>query len=825
MLGKPALFVSAAIGLAIAAPAFAQDGPSSRPEEEASAERGDIIVTARRRQESILKVPVVENVVSAETLEQVQITNLETLATRVPGLNTGEAVLSIGPQISLRGVGTASLDAGIDQSISLNVDGLSLTQGLAYGVAVFDLAQAEVLKGPQALFFGKNSPAGVISLRSNDPGSSLEIVGRLGYEVEAREKRAELILSGPVTDTLGLRLATMGSFQDGHFRNKATALPGFGGLDPKDDRFAPARNFIVRGTALFEPTSEFTARLKVNYSNDYVDGNAGIGQYAGCNEGVGAPLGIPFINPNEDCEINRDIYVIPLDPAAFPLAVNGGQPFFKLEQKFGTLDFSYDTANDMSLVSITGFYRADSSSLIPGTIGGFAQTPLSASNNFHRQDFTQEFRLDTDFASPLNFTLGAFYQNGEIYNRIILGGNTAIGLPPLLRSGSHEVSIESISGFGQLRFQVTPQIELAGGVRYTDETRSDEVLDLAGGNVITSLEQLYAATPVDISLPGQGKFSTRNWSPEFTITWTPTDDFTVFAAAKQGYKSGSFTITTPSAEEPFGDERVRGGEVGIKARLADRQLNVNLAGYYYKYDGLQVGINEPAVGGLPVIRTINAAGAKVYGVDFDMSYQPYSVEGLTLNAAVNYNHARFSEFVNAPCYGGQTVQLGCNLNPIRDANGNIVPNQFNEPTYTGQDLSGTPLSRAPDWTLTASADYEMDAGENNYIRFGASGRYSSRFLRILSLDNRADVYQPSYAMFDANVAFGAKDERWEIALIGNNITNEYISSTCTTFNGANGQVLGGQFTGTTQLGPAGLDELTCNVQRGRQLWLRLTVRN
>jgi iron complex outermembrane receptor protein len=193
---------------------------------------GDIIVTARKRNESILKVPVVETVVSAAQLQQKQITDLTDLSASVPGLNIGSAVLAVGPQISLRGVGTSSLDAGIDQSVSLNIDGLSLSQGLAYSVGIFDLAQTEVLKGPQALFFGKNSPGGAISLRSNDPGSKTEIIGRFGYEGEANEKRAELIYSTPVSDTFGIRIAGLGDWTGGFFHNKATPDIALGARAP-----------------------------------------------------------------------------------------------------------------------------------------------------------------------------------------------------------------------------------------------------------------------------------------------------------------------------------------------------------------------------------------------------------------------------------------------------------------------------------------------------------------------------------------------------------------------------------------------------------------
>src|SRR5690606_10265777 len=126
--------------------------------------------------------------------------------------------------VSIRGIGTTSLDPGIDQSVSLNIDGMQFTQGSAYSIGMFDMAQVEVLKGPQALFFGKNSPGGVVSIRTADPGDELEVMGSVGYEVKARTMRTEAVLSGPITDSLGLRLAGAYSSTDGYFKNNATAI-------------------------------------------------------------------------------------------------------------------------------------------------------------------------------------------------------------------------------------------------------------------------------------------------------------------------------------------------------------------------------------------------------------------------------------------------------------------------------------------------------------------------------------------------------------------------------------------------------------------------
>jgi iron complex outermembrane receptor protein len=140
-----------------------------------SSELEEITVTARKRTESILNVPVDVQALPASQLQTFQVTELTDLPTLVPGLNFGTSLLSIGTLVSIRGIGTASQDPGVDQSVALNIDGLALGNGLAMNMGLFDIGSVEVLKGPQALFFGKESPGGVISLNTADPTDQFEM--------------------------------------------------------------------------------------------------------------------------------------------------------------------------------------------------------------------------------------------------------------------------------------------------------------------------------------------------------------------------------------------------------------------------------------------------------------------------------------------------------------------------------------------------------------------------------------------------------------------------------------------------------------------------
>ncbi|MET0530597.1 MAG: TonB-dependent receptor [Microvirga sp.] len=829
MYRKMILKAGTAFAVLATSPVLAQE---ERVPEERGIDAGEILVTARKREESILTVPVVANVLTQETIAQNQVVDLQGISRLTPGFILGQSVLENGAQVSIRGIGTTSLDPGIDQSVSLNIDGMQFTQGSAYTIGMFDMAQIEVLKGPQALFFGKNSPGGVVSIRTADPGDSLEVIGTLGYEVNARTMRGEGVVSTPLTESLGFRLAAAYSATDGYFKNNAVAITGLGAMQPPH-RLGKGDGLYLRGTLMFKPVeSSFTARLKLNYSDEYVEGG-GPFQYKSCPEGTfnylpTIGINLPsFFSPNEDCKVDRYTAAIYLNSDAYGGLPNGGKPFSAVKQVFSTLEMNYDVANDVTLTSVTGYYDLKSRSLTAGSLFG-TYSPFGANKRYHREEFTQELRLASDFDSPLNFMVGGFYQDASVFDRAALPGNTLLGFPSPLVSGTFDMDIESKSAFGQLRYQITPELELSGGVRYTDESRSIDMTTQYPG-----LPLLYPTAP---------DLSSKNWSPEFTIAYMPTDDLTIFGSLKQGYKSGSYNIVQPIApgdDNSYGDERVRGGEIGFKSRLADRQVNLNVAGYYYKYNGLQVGINQPAEsGGLPVLSTQNAGAARVYGIDMDMSYAPDAIEGLTFRAAVNWNDAKFTSFVGAPCAGGQTFGEGCNLNPrIVDANdgsddandaialatGNYFTNAAGDPIqYTAQDLSGTHLSRAPKWQANLNVDYEMPVGGDKTLRLGAGGQYSSKYLA--NLGRRKDFYQDAFLKLNANITLAGAGNRWEFSLIGNNLTNKYTTGLCFNSNNAGGIFFPGGIQGGPIKGPAGSDEIWCSYDNGREVWLRLTFR-
>ena len=685
-----------------------------------------------------------------------------------------------------------------------------MTQGVAYGIGMFDVAQVEVLKGPQSLFYGKNNTAGVISLTSVDPTDQEEFIVRAGYEAEAEEKQIDVIISGPASDSFKVRLATRFSDQEGFFTNNAVATPGLGGRTPSYTNYAPTQNWMVRGTALYEPSDDFTARLKLGYSEYRMDGGASPLQVALCPDGTGpvSPVAnISFI-AGDNCKTGKSVRLAWADPAAFPAGVpNNGVQFEDTNQTLGTLDLNWNFSDALTLSSVTGYYDSEFETAHSGSTTG-TTVPFLNVIGFDNTQFTEELRLTSNSDGALNFMLGAFYMDGDQTNDVRIPFNTHMGfaLSPLLVHVIHDVDIESISAFGQVMWDITPELELAAGARWTDEERHHAQTNLNPGN--------GPIGPTTLLVP---KISSDHVAPEVSLTFKPTENFTTFASYKTGFKSGSFTSQTfvpANRDASFDDEEAKGGEIGIKTQTADRRLSANAAVYYYEYDDLQVGGLEltqvPGGGFVFAVRTLNAASATVKGVDFDVNYAPEMIEGLTLTGAVNYNRARYDSFPNAPCGNGQTFAQGCDqiLNPVTNR-------------YQAQDLSGRPLVRAPDWSAFVGFTHTMPVGDGMTLDFGAGGNYMDEY--VTTLVDLPGYAQDSFFKYDANIALKGKNDSWEFALIGSNLSNELTRGWCVNSNVQNGTVFGGQISGGALPGPAGDDEAVCMIERGREVWARVTL--
>lgn len=813
-----AQLLAGSMALVLASPVFAQDAsgaPAPAPQvlaqaPDVSGGLDDIIVTARRRAESVQDIPVAIQAMSAETIERRDLTSLEKIASSTPQFTVARASNGAGAQLTMRGIGSSATSIGIEQSVAVVVDSVYYGQGRIINEGFFDLARVEVLKGPQALFFGKNATAGVISLTTADPGDELEVIGRVGYEFQAQQLQGEAIFSTPLSETFGIRLAVRGSkMWGGFYENLADASP-YVTTDAANfvqtTQIAPPaahdqpqeEELIGRITLKWDPSERFAINVKGSGSYNHTIGNGWNYTPVNCTGGVTTN------NPTYKCRRDFILYQNDLPQAladTLPYARDDGQLYnkYKSWQVTGTVNYYGD---NFTLNSITNYnwnnnrFTCDCDFLGAGTW---------ATENASFRSFSQEVRGMTSFEGPVNIMIGGLYQKTkrEFFQAVVFAGSEDSSVDPANRfvSYSKDSSTEgkTLSGYGQLTWQVVPSIEATAGVRYIHETKESVFTQPYVNAFLTGLFRPESA-PVNGTLFGDQTFN--DWSPEFTVSWKATDDVLVYGAYRSAYKSGGFSnsainsavVANPAPDLMFEPEKGKGFEIGVKTTLMDNQMRFNVTAYDFKYTNLQIDyFNAQAFAYV----TYNAGEARSRGVETEVEFAPNSAPGLILRGSINYNRSRYEKF-DAPCFSGQSPAEGCTM-------------LIGGVPY--QELSGAPTAMAPEWTATFGASYDTDISNTLKLGTNFDWRYSGSYIGSGFGDLRTT--QPAYMVFDAGIRIATQDDRWELALIGKNLSNQYY------FLGGGTAPLTGSGTGTPAAVPG---DILGYGSAPRTVQARVTVR-
>lgn len=807
-------------GLLATASAIVLVQPTVAHAQDASAvSNEEIIVSARRRDETLISVPVVVTAVSSETLERRGVVNLDGLARLVPQLLIAPQGGSVqGGNISIRGIAGPDSNPFGDQAVSFTVDGVQIAKATVRRMTDFDTAQVEVLKGPQALFFGKNSMAGIVNIRTADPGDSLEVGGKVGYEFEAREIRTEAYISAPLTDSLGLRVA--GQFLDmqGYLIDQTPTNSVY----YNDARNPQADSFGIRGTLKFDPSSNFDAKLKVTYGKANQNGPAAATAFINCPFGARQFSFIPVVGDNSQCNpgkfnVNAGYGpVVSKIPGTLNFFRPDGKNFSPQKQLLSGLVMNFRPSEKLTITSATGFYKVDLDQC-QNYENSFAVI-LPSCNTYHNKEFSQELNFVTDLGGAIDFSGGLYFADTKATTgslTYLFGGQFDLLFPGyggpnspaqvnnyiLTQKGS------AYSAFLSASFKPTEQLEISAGGRYSYEKKRLTDVRTGGGiaevfNPAIFKSVLDASTVLTTSLNANGYSLTKDndswddFSPEATITYRPDENLTVFGSYKHGFLSGGFNsssvnLSLPNLDLSYKPQTISGFEAGVKARVADGALLLNAAAYTYTIKDLQV-INF--VNATSTIR--NAAEAKVKGFEVDFNYRT-PMDGLSIFGAAAYNKAEYDSFPGAPCYNGQTPAQGCTI-----IGGN--------PT---QNLAGAPVARSPEWNLSGGFDFETPIGTD--LKLGLTGGviHSSSYLT----DTSGSPFgrQPAYTLLDGSIRLGAENDRWQLALIGRNLTNKFyfVASSDAPFTGSG--------TGTA----AGvLGDRFASLSRGREIMVQATFK-
>ena len=803
-----------------------------------------ITVFARRNAESLQDVPLTITAIGAGTLAKYNVTKPADIVGRIPTLNVQIGGSGAGAQISLRGIGSSNISAAFDSAVALDFDGVQVSTSRLLQAGFADAKQIDVLKGPQSLYFGKSASAGVLSIRTADPTKSWEYGATASYEFEEKGYLIGGFVSGPLSDTFGIRIA--GQYND---IKEFALVPA---NTPAVLRKRGLTDFVGRVTLQWEPTPDLKVNLKATYTRNTNDGAIGQGDVnCGRNGRADEVVLFTFLGPNAiaipngaDCNPLNKFFTTP-DPSAaltrkFPDGSGGangrypGRPFGETNIFFTRMLVNANLSDTLKLVSTTGYmklnsvdfdsysyagvgpaFRPSGFPLASPAFGPFSANALAAINTpgsaqgtggsdpvNKTQQFTQELRFVSNFSGPFNFALGAFYEKRTIdFNTSQQAFNLSLLRPDAITGNTfdyykkHQTKTNAYSLFGSGSFDITEQLELTGGVRWTRETKVNTITIPYVHDIATNVFGFVGSGFFSGPIP----FQDSNFSPEVSLRYKVNPDFNIYGAFKTGFKSGgidnsvlpssslvNFTIPARRdaaiASVAFKSETSRGGEIGFKSQLANRTITLNASAYYYVFNNLQVQ-NFDAV--TINFITSNAGALTTKGIDVDFGWRT-PVEGLSFTGALAYTDAKFTkDFI-----------------------------------VGAENLRGRRAARAPEFSGNLAFDYTRPLSDKLDLGLSGNVAYSGKYFANNGFNN--DFIQSAYATVDGTISIGAPGGKWKLALIATNITDKIFVNTAGPrpfLAGPNG--IGTR--GSPGFVPPG-DDIVNTVNRGRQVFIQGSVR-
>ncbi len=720
---KTGLLVAVSLsGLAV--PALAQStagatAPATPAAEPAADTPGipDIVVTAQRREERLQTVPIAITAIDARGLEQAGIRDITRLEVLTPGLTVGQSGSDSRP--ALRGVNTDnSRQAQADATIAFFVDGIYQSSNQQALAGFLDLARVEVQRGPQGTLYGRNSFGGNISLVSNLPGNALEVSGRGEYS-NFNHYRLTGVVSSPLSDTVGLRIAAQYDKSDGYVKN----------ITPGGTRAGDVDDFTARATMRWQPSAQTDIILR---GNIWRGRGAGGGAYEYKVQGI-------QVNAAGQQDINGRI-VIPINPRAnagdIPGLPAAGVPVptdpytiaqdtpstRRINNYWGSLEVNQqlDFAKLKVLASYNDFdaYRTSD--------GDFTQynvrTNIQQSRN---KTATAEMQLASLTTTPFQWIVGGYYLNTKAFEYF---QQVRVQLGAIQDNLISNYNTESFAGFAQASYNLTDALRATGGVRYTSDKK-------------TAFGQGFS---------GFGPFTT--YQPQSTTfgraTWRGALDYKIdstkllYASVSSGFRSGGRNIgVSGAAPESFAPETVTAYEVGAKTRWLDNSLQFNLSAFINNYDRIQINGYDANTN---LTYTQNVGKRRAKGVEVEMMMRP--AKGFEVGVTASYLDAHYLNGAAA-------------FDPI---SGNLIS------------IAGKQSGFSPNYRVGVSGSYTIDLNGNGTLTPRVQTSLVSSY--YLTDFNAFIERQSSYTKTDARLTYAAPGDRFTIEGFITNIENTAVKS-------------------------------------------------
>jgi iron complex outermembrane recepter protein len=685
----------------------------------------EIVVNARRRQESAQKIPIAVSVIGGEHIDNTGSFNVGRLTQLTPTLQ----FYSSNPRnssVNIRGIGVpfGLTNDGIEQGVGIYVDDVYYARVASATFDFLDVAQIEVLRGPQGTLYGKNTTAGAINITTRKPTFDFEgraeiSVGNLGF------KQAKASVSGPLSEKLAGRLAISATGRRGTIYNVATG-----------NWINEQENLGLRGQLLWQPTEALDISFTADFNTQNPECCAQIFVGTGTTQRV----------------LTRQYAAL---AAAQNYAVPSTNPFDRLTDVDADLNagnkiggasarVKWDTgAGTLTSVTAWRFWNWK-----PSNDRDFTGLPITTrSENPSQQDqFTQEFRYSQS-GDTLDFLIGAFafhqkvrtqglQQQGPAASRWLPSGalaNDPSVLDGLTAENDIRLDATSLALFGQLSWKVTDALTIQPGARVNYDKKKglyDSVVTNGAGQLVTFAStdpRIIAQRGVLAPQRFEPRFSDWNFSYDLTLSYAVAPDVLAYMTYSKTFRSGGINLNgvpSDAAGNPIlaagtvKPEAVNHYEAGIKAQFWDRKVTFNLSAFRTDISDYQALVTN---GQLGVLRgyLANADKVRSQGVEWDFSIRPSERFNAYLNGA--YTNATYRRFTDAPC--PPELSGGGTGNPV--AAPGVVGN-----SPANCDISGQKLPGISKWSFSYGAEANTPTtlfGKEGQVYVGVDGSYRTKF--------------------------------------------------------------------------------------------------
>jgi iron complex outermembrane receptor protein len=713
----------------------------------AMAQVEEIIVTSQKVEENVQDVPIAITAVSGDRLTQAVVFSLENISTVVPSVTFRKGTTSANSAIVMRGVGTITFSVAAEPSVSTVVDGVVLSRSGQAFMDLVDLERLEVLRGPQGTLFGRNASAGLVNIVSK--GGTDEFEAEANADLfEGGEYRLRAAISGPLGENLSARLTGFYGTFDGNITNIN------GGQNNTVNGY---ERHGVRGIMDYDDGGN-----KVRLIADFYKANDDCcADVTGASRGAAqdALLGLPggvALGENQRF-INHDLVTSTQD-----------------EQWSLTATGDFDITDTHTLSVVLGYRNWENTE---NREGDFLPRAITTAGQLHdfgtvkTEQLSAEIRLASDQSKPFFYQVGAFAwqsDNSQDFTRrgVTCATSTLAALPggaipcnrtdtvntllPFATSRS-DVRSQNYALFGQATYQITEQLSLTGGLRYTwddlafTHTRAPAQNATNGAPVAGPGTNLNPAGGT-IASGGNGTNTSRgettngNLSGRAAIQFKPSEDVMLYGSYTRGYKGPAFNVffnhTAPNNAVPISEELSDSFEIGVKSQFLDNRVQLNVAAFSVEYDGFQAN-NFIVVNTATVSNLTNAGTVKSEGFEADLVVNP--IDGLNLRASAAYADARVKEF---------------NPNPTTNA-----PDARN----------GTVLPLAPELVYTLGGDYTKELGG---VTLYLNTDYRHTSTQFSDLGQSAATRIDPFGIWNASIGFSDPDDKYRVTFHARNITDD-----------------------------------------------------